>query len=402
MKSIVFTLALALAAVAFAKNPTKAEVAASDKKNWSGVAYTASTGAEGGTVEADLVALKTTLGRDTVTFKSLYAQVKDKLGKGSDDPDKFHADALKVVTHRLDALPQRDFTNVRTTPQEELGIKSLATMRHAVGIFERDVRAKMRELLRTDVELKIMYRFNRLKQTKNLIGNEESFLKAWRILDWAYADFLKIAEQIERGTDKWRVKPEDLMSPQQRDEFFGKVLAASKLDKFFDVKGAMIPKVDRNARALDRILSRSSTDALEAFRTDVNSRMRDQHDALDKAVLDYFAWYAQNGLSIDPRPREFLKRLMDAYRTYVHEEAVLVSECQDLIAEFKDESSVVGKLRMCKGFSSNKSFYISGEASGNGTPHYTRRIGFIGSDVKKRFEKAVRAVFKRNGKPMIL
>lgn len=401
MKNIAFALVAALAASVSAQKPTKADVAAADKK-WSGVAYTASVGSEGDTVEADLLKLKTALGRDAVTFKQLYAKVRDKLGKGSDDPDKFHVDALKTVTRGLDTLPQRDFTNVQTSPQEELGIKSLASIRHAVGIFERDVRARMRELLKLEVELKIMYRFNRLKQAKSLIGTEEAFVGSWRYIDHNYGKFLKISEQIEKGTDQWHVKPEELLSPQQRTEFFGKVLKASGLNEVFDERGLVLPKIDRNARALDRILKRISTPELESFGSDVNSRVRETHEALDKAVIAYIEWYAQNGLAIDPKPREYLKTLMEAYRVYVHEEVELIGECQDLIAEFKDASSVIGKLRTCNGFSPNKAFYLESGSSSNGIPDYTKRIGIIGAEVKRRFDKAVRGVFQRTGKPQIL
>ena len=125
--------------------------------------------------------------------------------------------------------------------------------------------------------------------------------------------------------------------------------------------------------------------------------------AMDTAAVDYAEWYKQHGLAIDPKPRQYLKSLLDGgYRTFIREEVAVIGECQDLISEFKDESSVVGKLRTCRGFSPNKAFYISGEASTDGAPNYTRRVGFIGTDVKKRFEKAVREVFRRTGKPQIL
>ena len=410
MKKTLFAFVIAVAAIASAKShktdpaaAAKAAAEASDKEKWGGVAYTAATGADGGTIESDLLQLKSSLARDTLAFKSLYGRVKDRLGKSSDDPDMFHAEALKLVSRPLDTLPQRDFTNVRTSPQEELGIKSLASIRHAVGLFERDVRSKVRDVLKKDVELKLMYRFNRLMQAKNLIGNEAAFVGSWRYIDTSYGKFLKIAEKIENGTDQWHVKPEELLSPQQRTEFFGKVLKASGLNEVFDEKGSMLPKIDRNARALDRILRRISATELDALNADLSTSFREKHEAFNQAAVEYAEWYKQHGLAIDPKPRQYLKTLLDSgYRTFIREEVAVISECQDLISEFKDESSTVGKLRTCKGFSPNKAFYISGEASSDGTPNYTMRVGFIGSDVKKRFDKAVREVFRRTGKPQIL
>ena len=410
MKKIVFAFAAALAVGVSARphksDPAaaaKAAVEASDKEKWGGAAYTASTGADGATVESDLVQLKNALARDTLTFKTLYTKVKDKLGKSSDDPDKFHAEALKLVSRPLDTLPQRDFTNVKTSPQEELGIRSLASIRHAVGLFERDVRSKVRDLLKKDVELKLMYRFNRLMQAKNLIGNEATFVGSWRYIDTSYGKFLKIVEKIENGTDQWHIKPEELLSPQQRTEFFGKVLKASGLHEIFDEKGTMLPKIDRNARALDRILRRISTADLDALNSDLSTSFREKHEAFNQAAIEYAEWYKQHGLAIDPKPRQYLKSLLNGgYSTFIREEVAVIGECQDLIAEFRSESSVVGKLRMCKGFSPNKAFYIENGPGLNGTPDYTKRIAIIGADVKRRFDKAVRGVFQRTGKPQLL
>lgn len=401
MKQIAFAVAAALAAAAQAKVPSKAEIAEADKKNWGDVAYTAATGADGATVETDLLKLKTALGRETVTMKSIYAKVKDALEKGSDDPDKFHAEALKLMARPLDPLPPLKLAGGGLSQQEELGVKSIKTIRHAIAKFDREVRTKAREALRLDGELKLMYRYNRLLRAKKLIGAEGAFLKAWIKLDDAYADFLKIADQIEKGQGSWNVKPEQVMTLEQRAELFKRAMASSKLNWFFDAKGAMLPKIDRNARALDRILKRISDAELKTLDSD-SSRFATAHNAVATAEKDFSEWFAQSGVSMDPGPRAYLKDLVMGYRKFIKEEHQTIAlGLYNIIEEFNSESSVVGRLRKCN-FTKHRAFFADGTEATGGTPHYTRRIGFLGKAVKARFEKAVRAVFQRHGKPMIL
>ena len=134
-------------------------------------------------------------------------------------------------------------------------------------------------------------------------------------------------------------------------------------------------------------------EAVKRYRRNVDSGM---------AEKDFSEWFAQSGVSMDPGPRAYLKDLVMGYRKFIKEEHQTIAlDMHDVIEEFNSESSVVGRLRKCN-FTKHRAFFADGTEATGGTPHYTRRIGFLGKAVKTRFEKAVRAVFQRHGKPMIL
>lgn len=393
--------AVALCAVCANGAPSKADVAASDKRNWGDAVYTASADPDGKTtVLSDLVAIKNALAREQVYMQAFMGKLEKSLD--SSKPEDALAEALRRLSAPLDPVPQRDFSNVQTTKGELTGIKSLASVKNAMGHFDGILRAKVRDALKADIETRVFSRWHRFDKAVEMMPKYDALAEAFEKVDAAWGKYLKLLGQISNGTDKWKRTPEEISTPAGFDKFFDEVLMESGLADFFDVNGRALPSLDRNTRTIDRILKRIDKGEIEEFDRAIAKCSEANNAAFSAGAKEWNEWYAANGLAIDPYPREFLKGLSRGYQKFGHEHYELLEKCEKTLNAVKAESNSLGKLRMCRFKAPNGAFTVRSGVGDWGTPAYTRRFGELGLEAKARFKKAVLSVYKRHNMPTLL
>ena len=222
-KALTFVLA-ALAVFAFAKpkGPSRAQQAKNekmDKANWGGVDYSAAPDGEN-SVANDLAQIRSMVRGEAATMKKLF-DFCNSLLHGANivdmEPETVLGDALKQLGRPIDPTPPRMLTNLSATPAQKLGFKSLQGAKSTVGKFGKDVRPKMSSLLKTEIEARVYSDYNRLvRVTSQSIIKDGSLVTSLRKVDTAWAKYLKILDQISKGTDKWKYYPAQLRNPEIR------------------------------------------------------------------------------------------------------------------------------------------------------------------------------------------
>ena len=393
-------LILAIAAVAVCAAPAKskhpnlpseAEVAKKDKANWGGVDYSAAPDGENSFAN-DLAQMRSMARGEAAKMKKLYdfclsliegAKVVDM------DPEAVLGDALKQLGRPIDPTPPRTHSNLSATPAQKLGFKSLQSAKGALARFGKGTRSKMAALLKTQIEARAYSDYNRLVRvtTQNAIKNGK-LVESLQKVDKAWGKYLKIVDQISRGSGKWKYTAAQLQDKETQKKIFAEVLKASGLDCAFDADGRLHAKSSRSLHMLDNYFNRATDAELKKFEEGV-SRSFAAHNAAATAIEDFWAWYAQNGLSIDPYPREFIRELYQAYADYINKNCNLLDDSRKVLKELRDESKPVGMLRKCKGISPNRAFFVrTGEVSGE-APSYMKRMYELAREAKIRFWDAV-------------
>ena len=392
-KILIFAVAaVAVCAVlAKTKTPSKAEIEKQDKANWGGVDYSAAPDGEN-SVANDLAQMRSMARGEAATMKKLFDFCKLLINGAKIvdmEPETVLGDALKQLGRPIDPTPPRTHSNLSATPAQKLGFKSLQGAKRAVGKFGKEARPKMAVLLKTEIEERIFSNYNRLVRVANLdIIKNGALVSSFEKVDRAWGNYLKILDQISKGTDKWKYYPAQLRNPETRKKLFAEVLKESGLDCALDADGRLHAKSSRSLHTLDNYFKRATDADLKKFE-DSTARCFNAHNEAADSLNQFKAWYVENGLSLDPYPREFIKELYHSHAEYIHRSRDLLGDCSKVLGDLRNESLPVGKLRKCKGFSPNKAFFVrSGEVSER-PPSYVRRMNELAREAKIRFGDAV-------------
>ena len=392
-KILIFTVAAvaACAVLAKAKIPSKAEIEKQDKANWGGVDYSAAPDGEN-SVANDLAQMRSMARGEAATLKKLYDTCKMLINGAAVvdvEPETVLGNALAQLGRPIDPTPPRTHSNLSATPAQKLGFKSLQGAKRAIAKFGKDVRPKMAALLKTQIEDRIYSDYNRLVRVANIdIVKNGALIGSFEKVDKAWGKYLKILDQIANGTDKWKYLPAQLRNPENTKKLFAEVLKESGLDCALEADGKLHAKSSRVLYMLDNYFKHATDADLKKF-DEGRERCLKAHNEVADALNAFRAWYLENGLSLDPYPREFIKELYVAYSDYVHKDRELLGECKAVLKELRNESQPAGKLRKCKGFSPNKAFFVrSGEVSER-PPAYVRRMNELSREARKRFGDAV-------------
>ena len=392
-------LTLALAAIcvfAFAKPKelSKAQLAKiekQDKANWGGVDYSAAPDGEH-SVANDLAQMRSMTRGESAKMKNLYnlcytlisgAKIVDQ------EPESALGDALKQLGRPIEPTPPRMLTNLAATPAQKLGFKSLTTAKKALAKFGSGPRPVMATLLKTEIEVRLFSKYNRLVRiTSQSIMNDGSLITSLKKVDAAWGKYLKILDKIASGSGKWKYSSKQLRDPETKKKLFAEVLKESGLDCALDAQGKLHAKSSRGLHMMDNYFKRATDAELKDFEDGVN-RCFSAHNTAADSMNAFKAWFAENGMSLDPYPREFIKELYLSHADYIHKCCDLLTDSRKVLAELRDESKPLGQLRKCKGFSPNKAFFVrSGEVSDR-PPSYVRRMNELIREVKIRFGDAV-------------
>ena len=384
--------AVAICAVlAKPKIPSKAEIEKQDKANWGGVDYSAAPDGEN-SVANDLAQMRSMARGEAATMKKMYDFCKTLINGAAIvdvEPETVLGDALKQLGRPIDPTPPRTHSNLSATPAQKLGFKSLLSAKRAIAKFGKDVRPKMAALLKAEVEARVYSDYNRLVRAANIdIVKNGALVSSFEKVDKAWGKYLKILDQISNGTDKWKYWPSQLRNPEIKKKLFVEVLKESGLDCALDADGKLHAKSSRVLYMLDNYFKHATDADLKKFEDGIG-RCGNVHEEAAAATSAFWAWYVENGLSIDPYPREFIKELYHSYSEYINKDCRLLEDCQKVLADMRNESKSVGKLRKCKGFSPNRAFFVrSGEVSER-PPAYVRRMNELSREARKLFGDAV-------------
>ena len=390
-------LILAVAAIAVcaanakAKIPSKAEIEKQDKANWGGVDYSAAPDGEN-SVANDLAQIRSMARGEAATMKKLFDFCKTLVNGAAIvdvEPETVLGDALKQLGRPIDPTPPRTHSNISATPAQKLGFKSLQGAKRALAKFGKDVRPKMSALLKTEIEDRLYSDYNRLVRVVNLdIIKNGALIGSFEKVDTAWGKYLKLLDQISRGTDKWKYYPGQLRNPETKKQLFVAVLKESGLDCALDADGRLHAKSSRILYMLDNYFKRATDADLKKFEDGIG-RCFDAHNVAAAALDEFKAWYVENGLSLDPYPREFIKELYHAHAEYIHKNRDLIGDCSKILSDLRNGSKPVGKLRKCKGFSPNKAFFLRSGPVSERPPSYVRRMNELAREAKVRFGDAV-------------
>ena len=404
-------LTLALAAIgifAFAKpkglSPAQIEKNAKlDKANWGGVDYSAAPDGEN-SVANDLAQMRSMTRGEAAKMKKLYSFCKDLIQakKAVDmEPESVLGDALKQLGRPIDPTPPRTHSNLSATPAQKLGFKSLQGAKKALGKFGDNVRPKMAALLRTEIEATVYSTYNRLARVTSFSHIEDgSLVQSFKRLDAAWGKYLKHLDRISKGTDKWKYNPAQLRNPEIQKKLFAEVIKESGLENMLEPDGRLVAKSSRFCYTLDNYFKRTTDAELKKFEDNVE-RCCSAHDVAAAALDEFKKWFAQNGLSLDPYPREFIKELLQAHQQYIHESRDMLGDCRDVLRELRDKSKPVGQLRKCKGLSPNKALFVRSGPVSDRPPAYVRRMNELSREARKRFGDAVEKRLQTAGRIQI-
>ena len=257
-KILIFAVAaVAVCAVlAKTKTPSKAEIEKQDKANWGGVDYSAAPDGEN-SVANDLAQMRSMARGEAATMKKLFDFCKLLINGAKIvdmEPETVLGDALKQLGRPIDPTPPRTHSNLSATPAQKLGFKSLQGAKRAVGKFGKEARPKMAVLLKTEIEERIFSNYNRLVRVANLdIIKNGALVSSFEKVDRAWGNYLKILDQISKGTDKWKYYPAQLRNPETRKKLFAEVLKESGLDCALDADGRLHAKSSRSLRRSQEI-----------------------------------------------------------------------------------------------------------------------------------------------------
>ena len=394
MKKILILAVAAIAvcaALAKPKTPSKAEIEKQDKANWGGVDYSAAPDGEN-SVANDLAQMRSMARGEAAKMKKLFDLCKLLINGAKIvdvEPETVLGDALQQLGRPIDPTPPRTHSNLSATPAQKLGFKSLLGAKRSIAKFGKDVRPKMAVLLKTEVEERLYSDYNRLVRVVNLdIIRNGALVGSFEKVDAAWGKYLKILDQIGNGTDKWKYYPAQLRNPETKKQLFAAVLKESGLDCALDADGRLHAKSSRSLYTLDNYFKRATDADLKKFE-DSTTRCFNTHNEVADSLNEFKAWYVENGLSLDPYPREFIKELYHAHAEYIHKNRDLIGDCKKVLSDLRDESKPVGKLRKCKGFSPNKAFFIRSGPVSDRPPSYVRRMNELAREAKIRFGDAV-------------
>ena len=394
-KAVTFVFA-AICVFAFAdpKGPSRAQQAKiekQDKANWGGVDYSAAPDGEH-SVAKDLEQMRLRAHGEAEKMKQLY-DFCYKLIKRSNsvdvEPESVLVDALKQLRPPIDPTPPRTHSNLSATPAQKLGFKSLQGAKSTLGKFGREVRPKMATLLRIEIETSIYSTYNRMVRVTSYSQIEDgSLVKSFKRVDAAWGKYLKLLDKIANGTDKWKYYPGQLRNPEIQKKLFAEVIKEAGLENMLEPDGRLVAKSSRYCYMLDNYFKRTTDAELKKFEDGYN-RCYTAHNAAADALNDFLKWFAQNGMSLDPYPREFIKELVQAHQKYVHESRDMLGDCKKVLDELRDESKPVCQLRKCKGFSPNNAFFVRSGPVSERPPSYVRRMNELSREARKRFGDAV-------------
>ena len=378
-------------ALAKPKPPSKAEIEKQDKANWGGVDYSAAPDGEN-SVANDLAQIRSMTRGEAATMQKLYDFCKSLIfgAKIVDmDPETLLGDALKQLGRPIDPTPPRTHSNLSATPAQKLGFKSLHGAKKTLSKFGKEVRPKVAVLFKAQIETRIYSDYNRLVRVTNLdIIKDGSLVKSLEKVDTAWAKYLKVLDKIGNGTDKWKYYPAQLRNPEITKKLFADVLKETGLDCALDADGNLHAKSSRYLHVLDGYFKHTTDADLKKF-DDGLQRCWVAHNEAVGALNDFRRWFAENGMSLDPYPREFIKELYVAYANSLHKNCELLEDCKKVLTVLRDESQPAGKLRKCKGFSPNKAYFLRSGPVSERPPAYVRRTNELRLEAKARFEAAV-------------
>ena len=392
-KILIFAVAAVAVCAVLAKTkiPSKAEIEKMDKANWGGVDYSAAPDGEN-SVANDLAQIRSMVRGEAATVKKLYNTCKTLINGAAVvdmEPETVLGTALTQLGRPIDPTPPRIHSNISATPAQKLGFKSLEGAKRAIAKFGREVRPKMAALLKTQIEARIYSDYNRLVRVANIdIVKNGALIGSFEKVDKAWGKYLKLMDQISNGTDKWKYFPSQLRNPEIKKKLFAEVLKESGLDCALEADGKLHAKSSRVLHMLDNYFKHATDADLKKF-DEGRERCLKAHNEAAEALNTFRAWYLENGLSLDPYPREFIKELHVAYSDYIHNDRALLGECKAVLSDLRNESKPAGRLRKCKGFSPNKAFFVrSGEVSER-PPSYVRRMNELSREARKLFGDAV-------------
>ena len=380
------------AALAKPKPPSKAEIEKQDKANWGGVDYSAAPEGEN-SVANDLAQIRSMTRGESAKMSKVLDYCKSLIfgAKIVDmSPETVLGDALKELGRPIDPTPSRTYPNISATPAQKLGLKSLQSTKKTLAKFGKDVRPKVAALLRASVETRVYSDYNRLVRVTNLgIVKDGSLVKSLEKVDTAWGKYLKILDKVGNGTDRWKYAPAKLLDSEMKKKLFAEVLKESGLDCALDANGNLHAKSSRYLHTLDNYFKHTTDAELKKYEEGLQ-RCWTAHNEAAAAVNDFAAWFTENGMSLDPYPREFIKELYFAHRDYVHKDTNLLEDCKKVLDNLRDESTPAGKLRKCKGFSPNKAYFLRSGPVSERPPAYVRRTNELRLEAKARFEAAVK------------
>ena len=355
-KILVFAVAAIAACTTLAKpkHLSKAEIEKQDKANWGGVDYSAAPEGEN-SVANDLAQIRSMTRGESAKMSKVLDYCKSLIfgAKIVDmSPETVLGDALKELGRPIDPTPSRTYPNISATPAQKLGLKSLQSTKKTLAKFGKDVRPKVAALLRA-------------------------------------GKYLKILDKVGNGTDRWKYAPAKLLDSEMKKKLFAEVLKESGLDCALDANGNLHAKSSRYLHTLDNYFKHTTDAELKKYEEGLQ-RCWTAHNEAAAAVNDFAAWFTENGMSLDPYPREFIKELYFAHRDYVHKDTDLLEDCKKVLNNLRDESTPAGKLRKCKGFSPNKAYFLRSGPVSERPPAYVRRTNELRLEAKARFEAAVK------------
>ena len=404
-------LTLALAAIsvfAFAKpkelsKAQRAKIEKMDKANWGGVDYSAAPDGEN-SVANDLAQMRSMTRGEAAKMKKLYDFCKDLIyaKKVVDmEPEAVLGDALKQLGRPIDPTPQRMLTNISATPSQKLGFKSLQGAKNTLAKFGQEARPKMAALLKTEIETGIYTAYNRLARVTTFSYiNDGSLIQSFKRVDAGWGKFLKHMDRIASGTDKWKYNAVQLRNPDILKKLFADLIKEAGLENMLEPDGRLVAKSSRFCYTLDNYFKRTTDDELKKFEENID-RCYAAHDAAAAALNEFGKWFAQNGLSLDPYPREFIKELVQAHQEYIHKSRDMLGDCNKVLSELRDESKPVGQLRKCKGLSPNKALFVRSGPVSERPPSYVRRMNELSREARKRFGDAVEKRLQTAGRIQI-
>ena len=232
----------------------------------------------------------------------------------------------------------------------------------ALKYLDDNVRSKVAGVLIQTATMKTPELFSKFEKVEKWVTNQD-FPEKFKRLDERWAATM---DWVGKNRGKWRPEIE-----------YRNVLETTKLEGYSKEDGRTIAWFDRLVRTLDNYLLSVSNYELEQAESRLNTVAAVREDAKAAVKLFRETYESTNGY-------KHTKRLADYYTKIFEASEEAEQDIREKIAEFKDSSTPVGKLRACKDLGAT--VLVDTTPVSNGCPIYTRRVRIALKQAKDLFD----------------
>ncbi len=298
-------------------------------------------------------------------------------GKASYDPGK---------SSLLDALQEAANSSLNTKTRAKgsrdgnEGEQTVYQMREVLSSIDSNSKSGITQLLMCMRGNEAPKRYSTLDRCYRRI-QVRGFTKMLDDFDLAWDSFRTLAGEMKASEKKIRTGEADVPSGSE-------LVVAAGLDRFASPKTCKVaPSFDREMRNLDSYLAQMDNETLDSFERTIKA-MDKYLEKASKGLTEDVGRY--QAAKIHPAYKQKIGELLTNEGLFLDEVGAFINASNELLANIRNPSGEVGKLRTVNGFARRNSFLLcTAPASPTGVQNYIQRVRLILMNVKDEYKAAL-------------